>query len=77
MPRQKKLKIPKSAIIKCPHCRKSQRMQIPQDSCLYFYNCKKCDQKLETPTAQCCVVCAYTKKECAPVLIRKFEKQNR
>lgn len=74
MGRKKKLKIPKSAMIKCPKCSKRSRVKIPESSCLYFYECKKCGYKLETPTAQCCIICGYTDKECPPVLMRRFNK---
>ena len=75
MPRKKKLKIPKSVMIKCPKCGKRSRAQIPEGSCLYFYKCKKCKHKLEIPASQCCIICAYSKKECPPVLMRRFNSQ--
>lgn len=73
MPRKKKIKIPKSSIVTCPKCSKRSRVKIPEDNCLFYYECKKCKHKLEVPASQCCIICAYSNKECAPVIKRKHK----
>jgi len=73
MGRKKKLKIPKSALIKCPHCSKRSRVPVSENDGLYHYECKKCKHKLEIPASQCCLICAYSNKECALTLKRKFK----
>jgi len=74
MGRKRKLKIPKSAMIKCPSCGKRSRIKISENESVYFYECKKCKNKLNTPASQCCIICAYTDKKCPPALRREFFK---
>ncbi len=75
MPRKRKLKIPKSAMVKCPKCSKRSRVKVLENDCLYSHECKnkKCSHKFETPTAQCCIICAYSNKQCGPQLKRAFK----
>lgn len=57
-------KIPKSVIIKCPHCTEKIKIKISQDSGVFFLDCKKCKQKITTPITQCCIICAFSDKKC-------------
>ncbi len=59
------LKLPKDKTnLKCSYCGYIQEVVIPQNSCLHFYECKSC-HKVITPTPEsCCVICAYSDKNC-------------
>lgn len=67
--KKKQVTIPKTATVKCPHCGKSSRIRLEEDKFLGNLECGKCKQKIETPPAYCCVVCAFSKKKCPQSLI--------
>ena len=75
MGRKRVVRIPKSAVIKCPKCGKNSRLKMPDES-LYYFECKKCKNKLDVPQSQCCMLCAYGNTECAPVLKRQASSKN-
>ena len=75
MSRRRVIKIPKTARIKCPHCSKVNSIKIPEE-CVYFLDCKKCKKKIETPLAQCCVICAYSTTQCLPSAKREAFSKN-
>lgn len=59
------LGLPKDrANLKCPNCGASDEIAIPQDSCLHFYKCKSCQKVITPTTGSCCVICAYSDKNC-------------
>jgi len=67
MGRKKSLiKIAKRASIKCPHCSNVMRFDVPVDGLLSFADCKSCKQKIATPRSKCCLVCAFSDKQCTP-----------
>jgi len=70
MGRKKIIRIPKSAVIKCPNCGKNSRVEMPS-SCLFHFKCKKCKHDAGIPQSQCCILCAYGNTECALSLTRK------
>ena len=70
------VKIPSSATVKCPHCGKSFRVELDKDKFLGNLECKKCKQKIETPLAYCCVVCAFSGKKCPSSLIMEARMKN-
>ena len=45
-------------------------MDMPKEN-IYFFECKKCKNKAETPQSQCCILCAYSNSPCAPHLKRE------
>lgn len=71
MSRKKVVKIPKTATIKCPHCGKGNRVPVSENENIYFLECKKCRQRIETPQSKCCLVCAFSKKKCPASLMRE------
>ena len=79
MGRKRVLKLPKTAKFKCIKCEKTSRIKVPgpEDSCLYFHECKKCDERMDTPPSKCCIICAYTDKRCPAALKREFIAQGR
>ena len=69
MGRKRIIKLPKTAMIKCPNCDKKSRINVPIDSLLNYFDCKKCKQKIETPIMKCCIICAFSNKKCSQSLI--------
>ena len=57
-------KIPSKVTVKCPKCGKNNRLNVPQDRILNFFQCTSCKEITTTPIASCCIVCAFTKKKC-------------
>lgn len=52
------------AKIKCPQCHYMQVIDIPESSCLPFYQCEECKNIISAPADFCCVICAYSDKKC-------------
>lgn len=67
--KKRQVKIPVSATIRCPHCGKNSRVKLQEDTFLGSLECKKCRQKIETPPAHCCIVCAFSTKKCPQSLV--------
>lgn len=59
------LEVPRDkANLKCPYCGHIQVVEIPQSSCLHLYECKNCKRILTPTEGSCCVICAYSDKNC-------------
>ncbi len=76
MSRKRVVKIPNSAAIKCPHCGKKTRVPVFPETNTYFLDCKKCKQKIETPPAHCCLICAFSNKKCPESLLMEARTKN-
>lgn len=72
------LNLPKDmANLKCPYCDYVQRIIIPHNSCLHFYECKACRNTITPTLGSCCVICAYSDKNCpAFSLINVFKEKS-
>lgn len=68
MGRKRVLRIAKTAKIKCPKCSAISVRKVPEDSSPGYFDCDKCNSRINTPITQCCVICAYTNKKCVPAL---------
>jgi len=53
-------------IIICPECGHKEEEKIPNDKCMYFYECKKCKKTLKALPWDCCVFCSYSDTKCVP-----------
>jgi hypothetical protein len=60
------VKIAKIATVRCPQCGKNSRLDVPSDRIVSSFECKHCKQKILTPPAYCCIICAFSKKKCTP-----------
>ena len=40
---------------------------MPEDACIYFYECKGCGELLRPRKGDCCVFCSYGTVKCPPV----------
>lgn len=74
--RKKVVRIPKIATLKCPSCKKNQRVPVPEHDLLNFFECKKCGEKISTPIADCCVICAFSNKKCSQSLKMEAKMKN-
>jgi len=54
------------AVITCPVCGHQQEEQMPEDACLFFYECKNCQTMLKPKEGDCCVFCSYGSEKCPP-----------
>jgi hypothetical protein len=41
--------------------------RMPEDTCLFFYECKGCGRRLKPKPGDCCVFCSYGSVPCPPV----------
>ena len=51
----------------CPTCGKTERLEMPTDACLFFYECKGCGVLLRPLEGDCCVFCSYGTQKCPPI----------
>jgi hypothetical protein len=40
---------------------------MPEDACLYFYECEGCGARLTPKAGDCCVFCSYGSVPCPPI----------
>jgi hypothetical protein len=52
--------------ITCPECGHVSIETMPQDSCLYFYDCGGCGTLLRPKPGDCCVFCSFGDVRCPP-----------
>ncbi|HEC43660.1 MAG TPA: hypothetical protein ENI20_12620 [Bacteroides sp.] len=50
-----------------PECGHKKEEIMPEDSCLFFYECKNCKTLLKPKKGDCCVFCSYETVKCPPV----------
>jgi len=53
-----------NATITCPNCEHQSLELIPQDACLFFYECPNCKTLLKPLAGDCCVFCSYADHDC-------------
>lgn len=52
------------ATITCPGCGHAELETIPDDRCLFFYECKGCGVILKPKPGNCCVFCSFADQRC-------------
>jgi hypothetical protein len=55
-----------TAILTCPACGHQAREPMPDDRCIYFYECRACRTLLRPKPGDCCVFCSYGDRACPP-----------
>ncbi len=50
----------------CPECSFAQEVQMPTESCQFFYRCVHCQAMLRPQPGDCCVFCSYADLPCPP-----------
>lgn len=61
-------KIPKTVMLKCPHCSAKSKAIVSVDNCPQNFICPKCLVEVRNPITQCCVICAFSDKKCPRTL---------
>lgn len=55
-----------ASTITCPHCATRKTEVMPEDFCLFFYECTGCGVRLKPKAGDCCVFCSYGSAKCPP-----------
>ena len=55
------------SVITCPACGARSEETMPEDACVYFYECKQCRRLLRPKKGDCCVFCSYGSMKCPPM----------
>ena len=53
--------------ITCPACAGKSVEAMPEDACIYYYECKHCRLLLKPLKGDCCVFCSFGTVKCPPV----------
>ncbi|WP_229628921.1 GDCCVxC domain-containing (seleno)protein [Vibrio coralliilyticus] len=53
----------------CTKCGLSSLESMPDNACVYFYECKSCGELLKPLPGDCCVFCSYGTVPCPPIQI--------
>ncbi len=64
-------KILLESVITCPNCSYKKTELMPEDACVYFYNCENCKVRLQPEKGDCCVFCSYGSIKCPPIQVGK------
>jgi hypothetical protein len=57
--------------ITCPKCRHKKQEVMPENACMFFYECNKCHALLKPFKGDCCVFCSYGTEKCPPIQLNK------
>lgn len=52
--------------VRCPHCNRRSRDQMPGNASDYFYQCLHCNTVFKPKSGDCCVYCSYGNTMCPP-----------
>ena len=52
------------SVLRCPSCGGESEETIPEDACLFFYECPHCQALLRPLAGDCCVFCSYGSRPC-------------
>jgi hypothetical protein len=55
------------SIITCPACDHAASERMPTDACQFFYDCKRCGERLKPKPGDCCVFCSYGSVPCPSI----------
>jgi hypothetical protein len=50
----------------CPKCRRKTTETMPEDACVFFFDCPHCKAVLRPLPGDCCVFCSYGDHKCPP-----------
>jgi hypothetical protein len=60
--------MPAQSTLTCPECRTKTTSTMPDDACVFFFECPKCKTLLRPLQGDCCVFCSYGDHKCPPQL---------
>jgi hypothetical protein len=52
--------------LRCPACAGVTEAQMPDDACVFFFECPHCGTMLRPRAGDCCVFCSYGDVPCPP-----------
>jgi hypothetical protein len=55
-----------TSLLTCPHCGHAASMAMPEDACVWFFDCPGCGRVLEPAPGDCCVFCSHGSHPCPP-----------
>ena len=55
-----------TGLITCYECGTISMEEVPQNACLYFYQCADCGTVMRPKQGDCCVFCSYGDCLCPP-----------
>jgi len=55
------------SVLTCPACGARAEEEMPQDACVYFYECRGCGKLLKPNKGDCCVFCSFGTVKCPPI----------
>lgn len=64
MAKKRIMKIPKTVLLQCPHCKAKSKALVSTENCPQSFECPKCKQHVQNPITQCCIICAFSNKKC-------------
>lgn len=57
----------RQATLTCPACGRATVAEMPEDFCLWFFECPGCATLLRPKPGDCCVFCSWGDAPCPPV----------
>ncbi len=69
--RSKCMKPKLESMVTCPACGHQEAEVMPEDACLYYYECKRCRALLKPKSGDCCIFCSYGDTPCPPIQLQK------
>ncbi len=55
------------SLLTCPGCGRRTRETMPEDACIWYFECPGCGVLLKPKSGDCCVFCSYGSVPCPPV----------
>jgi hypothetical protein len=55
------------SVLICPICSAEAEEKMPEDACLFFYECSACKSLIRPKAGDCCVFCSYGSVPCPPI----------
>jgi hypothetical protein len=59
-----------TTVIRCPACGIESVAPMPEEACLYFWDCPACNTVVRPKAGDCCVFCSYGSAPCPPAADR-------
>jgi hypothetical protein len=54
------------SVITCPSCGHGALERMPNDACVFFFECPACHELVRPKPGDCCVFCSYGSEPCPP-----------
>ncbi|MBM3482160.1 MAG: hypothetical protein FJX66_02540 [Alphaproteobacteria bacterium] len=59
------------ARLSCPACGHVTLTTMPENACVYFFDCPACGKGLTPLAGDCCVFCSYADAPCPPRQVKE------